>query len=144
MNCHFCGNSLIKNKCVNCQNAEAKNLKKTKQKKTPILPRLVIIKGGTIGREFPLLLKTVNIGRWDPALGSIPEIDLSDEDLDARISRFHATISKKGNVYLIRDSGSRNGTILNNEFTLTPGIDYPLKKDDQISIGNLIFHFFRK
>jgi hypothetical protein len=103
--------------------------------------RLCVIKGGTDGREFPITNDICNIGRWDPSLKSHPEIDLSDEDIDAKVSRLHARIIRKPEGYYIEDIGSRNGTFLNREFRLVQGIEYSLKDNDEVIIGHIFFKF---
>jgi pSer/pThr/pTyr-binding forkhead associated (FHA) protein len=103
--------------------------------------RLSVIKGGTDGREFPINTDICNIGRWDPSLKSHPEIDLSDEDIDAKVSRLHARIIRKPEGYYIEDIGSRNGTFLNREFRLVQGIEYSLKDNDEVIIGHIFFKF---
>jgi pSer/pThr/pTyr-binding forkhead associated (FHA) protein len=109
--------------------------------KVPNFARLVVTKGGTQGREFPVNKDICNIGRWDPSLKSHPEIDLSDEDIDAKVSRLHARIVKKPEGYYIEDVGSRNGTFLNREFRLVQGIEYSLKNNDEVIIGHVFFRF---
>ncbi|MFN8575877.1 MAG: FHA domain-containing protein [Candidatus Sericytochromatia bacterium] len=69
--------------------------------------RLVVSKGGTENREFPLNKEVCYIGRWDPSLNSYPDVDLSDEDIDAKVSRVHAKIIKKPEGLYIEDMGSR-------------------------------------
>lgn len=100
---------------------------------------LIIIKGGTENREFPLNKDVCYIGRWDPSLNSYPEVDLSDEDIDAKVSRIHAKIVKKSEGIYIEDAGSRNGTFLNREFKLVKGIEYAIKPGDEIIIGHIFF-----
>lgn len=106
-----------------------------------ISPRLLLEKGGTEGREFPLYKEICNIGRWDPNLKSHPEIDLSDEDIKAKVSRHHAKITKKPEGFYIEDVGSRNGTYLNREYKLVKGIEYSLKENDEVIIGHLFLRF---
>lgn len=101
--------------------------------------RLVVSKGGTENREFPLNKEVCYIGRWDPALNSYPDVDLSDEDIDAKVSRVHAKIIKKPEGLYIEDMGSRNGTFLNREFRLVKGIEYALKPEDELIIGHIFF-----
>lgn len=101
--------------------------------------KLVVSKGGTLNREFPLNKDVCYIGRWDPALKSHPEVDLSDEDIDAKVSRIHAKIIKKPEGLYIEDLGSRNGTFLNREFKLVKGIQYSLKDGDEVIIGHIFF-----
>lgn len=100
---------------------------------------LLVNKGGTENREFPLNKDVCYIGRWDPSLKSHPDVDLSDEDIDAKVSRIHAKIIKKPEGLYIEDMGSRNGTFLNREFKLVKGIEYALKPNDEIIIGHIFF-----
>lgn len=101
--------------------------------------RLVITKGGTENREFPLNKEVCYIGRWDPSLNSFPDVDLSDEDIDAKVSRLHAKIIKKSEGLYVEDIGSRNGTFLNREFKLVKGIEYAIKPGDELIIGHIFF-----
>ncbi len=103
--------------------------------------RLIISKGGTENREFSLSKSICNIGRWDPSLKSHPEVDLSDEDIDAKVSRIHARIVRNSEGFYIEDMGSRNGTFLNREFKLVKGIQYSLKDGDEVIIGHIFFKF---
>ena len=103
--------------------------------------RLLILKGGTENREFPLSKEVCNIGRWDPSLKSHPEVDLSDEDIDAKVSRIHAKIIRNSEGFYIEDMGSRNGTFLNREFKLVKGIQYGIKNNDELIIGHIFFKF---
>lgn len=56
---------------------------------------------------------------------------------DVTVSRAHAVVEKKGTVFVLRDSGSLNGTYVNNESVS----EISLKSGDQIQIGkfHLIF-----
>ena len=124
---------------INQQNSKTKeSMNKTVETKNV---KLMILKGGTENREFPLTKEICNIGRWDPNLQSHPEVDLSDEDIDAKVSRLHARIIKKDEGFYIEDLGSRNGTFLNREFKLVKGIQYGLKNGDELIIGHIFFTF---
>ena len=57
------------------------------------------------------------------------------------ISRHHAAIACANGSYFLRDTGSRNGTFIN-EIRLDPGREYLLKPHDHIRIGNLISYRF--
>src|SRR5271166_5453942 len=58
--------------------------------------KLVIARGGRQGHEFPLEAGNNLIGRWDPETGSFPEVDLEQDDPEAKISRKHALIRIDG------------------------------------------------
>lgn len=133
--------------CVNCNVSQQDRvlvddnelLKKSKYDEP--IARLTVKKGGTELREFPIYSNIADIGRWDPKIDSIPEVDLSDEDISSKVSRKHARIIKKEEGFYIQDLASRNGTFLNREFKLIPEIQYSLKNEDEIIIGNIFFRF---
>ncbi len=56
---------------------------------------------------------------------------------DVTVSRAHAVVEKQGTAFVLRDSGSLNGTYVNNESVS----EISLKSGDQIQIGkfHLIF-----
>lgn len=148
--CPDCGkvlNTQANGKCSNCIEVISNNLSTeeieilSKQKSETPIAKLVVKKGGTEGREFPIYCNITNIGRWDPSRDSYPEIDLSDEDIDAKVSRKHARIIKKEEGFYIDDISSKNRTFLNREFKLVKGVQYPLKNNDEIIIGNIFFKF---
>lgn len=103
--------------------------------------RLIVEKGGTTGREFPVNREISVIGRWDPNINSHPEIDLSDEDLDANVSRQHGKIIFEDNNFFIIDTDSRNGIYLNREIKLNKNEKYILKDGDELIIGQIFFRF---
>lgn len=105
------------------------------------IARLVIIEGGTIGREFPIYKDKVLIGRWDPKINCYPEVDLSDEDIGSKVSRVHAYIYKKENTYYLIDMCSKNGTYLNKEFQLIETQNYKIHNEYEIMIGEINFKF---
>ena len=100
--------------------------------------KLTVMRGGTIGKEFPLQAGDNLIGRWDPDSGSFPEVDLETDDTEARISRKHALI-KFGDTITIEDIGSLNGTFVNRGQRLEPGSPTTLKDGDEIIIGKTFF-----
>ncbi len=100
--------------------------------------KLTVMRGGTIGKEFPLQVGDNLIGRWDPDSGSFPEVDLETDDIEARISRKHALI-KFGDTITIEDIGSLNGTFVNRGQRLEPGSPATLKDGDEIIIGKTFF-----
>jgi signal transduction histidine kinase len=86
------------------------------------VPRLLVIKGADEGKQFELSEKAVGIGR-----DASSKIRLHDTE----VSRRHAEFRQSGDGFLLVDTGSANGTFVNNqkvkEVLLQPG--------DQIHIG---------
>jgi pSer/pThr/pTyr-binding forkhead associated (FHA) protein len=63
-----------------------------------------------------------------------PDIDVSgfpDSDI---VSRVHADIRFEGNAYYFEDTGSSNGTYINNSI-LAAGNRHKLRSGDRISLG---------
>ena len=78
------------------------------------------------------------IGRKDNARGIFPDIDLGlDGGYDAGVSRRHAILSYKGNVYFVEDLGSGNGTFVNGQ-RLGPQTPTPLANGDEVKCGTLL------
>lgn len=100
--------------------------------------KLTIVRGGTVGKVFPLQVGDNLIGRWDPDSGAFPEVDLEADDPEARISRKHAIIRVSDKVE-IEDIGSLNGTFVNRGPRLEPGSPVTLKDGDEIIIGKTFF-----
>lgn len=102
---------------------------------------LAVVTGAFAGRQFPITAPTCTIGRWDMDSGSFPEIDLSEVDVDAKISRKHVRISTENDQYFIEDLGSLNGTSLNRAPRLLPGDRQPLHSNDELIVGRLFLKF---
>ena len=78
------------------------------------------------------------IGRRDPHTGYRPDIDLTTFDAyENGVSRRHATIALWNRGLFLMDTGSPNGTFLNEE-RLLPNDPCPLKFGDTIRIGRLV------
>ena len=103
---------------------------------------LTITRGGTVGKVFELQAGDNLVGRWDPDSGSFPEVDMENDDPEARISRKHALI-KFGAELTIEDIGSLNGTFVNRGQRLEPGSPVPLKDGDEIIVGKTFFKVSR-
>jgi hypothetical protein len=94
---------------------------------------VVINKGSNLGSRFLITSAVASIGR-----ASASDIFLDD----VTVSRAHAVIEKNENGFSINDTGSLNGTYVNNISTARQD----LKSGDQIQIGkfHLLFISGRK
>jgi len=90
---------------------------------------LLTIKGPIIGEKFFLSKGSLSIGRS-------AESDILLDDIT--VSRHHAIIEKKENVFAIRDLESLNGTYLNG--VIAGQSD--LENGDRIQVGKYVFLFF--
>ena len=103
---------------------------------------LVVLTAGRQGREFPLSAQSeLLIGRWDADSGIFPDIDLDQDDPEAKVSRRHARITFSNHQYLIEDLGSTNGTFINRGPRLLPGNRQPLNHGDEIIVGKTFLRF---
>lgn len=102
---------------------------------------LVIERGSSAGKQFPLSDKDANIGRWDADGGVFPDVDLDTDDPEAKVSRRHARISLRDEQYFIEDLGSTNGTFVNRGHRLASGERHPLKDGDEIIVGKTFLRF---
>jgi serine/threonine-protein kinase len=102
--------------------------------------KLTITRGGTVGKDFPLEANgETHIGRWDPDGGAFPEVDLTSDDPEAKISRKHARIFVQDGEYYIEDLGSLNGTYVNRGPRLLPGSPQIVKEGDEVVMGKTFF-----
>ena len=85
-------------------------------------PRLVVRLKGRPLKTYPYAGPGMSIGR-------LPENEIVIDNLS--VSRKHATISSSKDGYLLRDLGSKNGTLLNDK----PVSEAKLSNDDVIMIG---------
>ena len=103
--------------------------------------KLVILRNGPVGKTYLLDAPEIRIGRWDADNGHFPEIDLTDDDIDRKISRSHAKITSENGQYFIEDLGSLNGTFVNRSKRLVQGQKAPLNDGDELIMGKLFFRF---
>ena len=89
---------------------------------------ILIARGANKGSRFLITAEGATIGR---SASSSIFLD------DVTVSRTHATISKQGNSFLLKDEGSLNGTYINN-ISVT---EHALVSGDEFQIGkfNLLF-----
>ena len=102
---------------------------------------LVIERGNSAGKQFPLSDSNANIGRWDAEGGVFPDVDLDADDPEAKVSRRHALISLRDGQYGIEDLGSTNGTFVNRGRRLAPGDRQLLNDGDEIIVGKTFLRF---
>jgi len=103
--------------------------------------RLVIERGKSVGKQFPLSSAESYIGRWDADGGIFPDVDLDSDDPEAKVSRRHARITFSEGSYLLEDLGSTNGTFINRGKRLPKGTREPLRDGDEIIVGKTFLRF---
>jgi hypothetical protein len=103
--------------------------------------KLVIHRGRSVGKEFPLCEDESHIGRWDADGGIFPDVDLDSDDPEAKVSRRHARITRRGGQYYIEDLGSTNGTFVNRGRRLLPGDRQGLRDGDEVIVGKTFLKF---
>jgi pSer/pThr/pTyr-binding forkhead associated (FHA) protein len=108
---------------------------------TPRQAKLVVLLDGVTGREFTLKGDCSTVGRWDPDIGSYPEINLAEDDPGLYVSRNHARIVRQGEKYYIEDLGSANKTIVNRTEKLTPHVPRQINSGDEILVGKTVLQF---
>ena len=92
---------------------------------------VLIARGANKGSRFLITAEGATIGR---AASSSLFLD------DVTVSRVHATISKHGNTFVLKDEGSLNGTYINNlsimEHTLVSGDEFQVGKFHLLFVGS--------
>jgi serine/threonine-protein kinase len=91
--------------------------------------------------QFPLQKESNLVGRSDPHSNIFPEVDLSRFDPETKVSRRHARIWRDGEVFLIEDLNSVNGTVINDDLKLAPRQPRALKSGDKLRLGETTLHF---
>jgi pSer/pThr/pTyr-binding forkhead associated (FHA) protein len=101
--------------------------------------RAIRLKIGPGEREIEMpLIKSIYLGRLDPASAVLPEIDLTDYGaLTTSVSRRHARIFKQKNKVVIEDLGSVNGTFVNGR-RLVPYLPETLNDGDTMQLSKLL------
>ena len=101
----------------------------TKITARPIKAKLIVLQGLSPHASYDLLGEEIILGRD-------AECDISLED--SKVSRDHAHIYVKDHIYILKDSGSTNGTFLNHTKVED---DTPLSSSDQIQLGDCLLQF---
>lgn len=93
----------------------------------------------------PLLLSLSDkalIGRRDPAIQAVPEVDMTPYGgYQMGISRRHAIMNVRGGRLELMDLGSRNGTYVGGK-RLTPHQPQVLRDGDEIRLGKIVLHVY--
>jgi pSer/pThr/pTyr-binding forkhead associated (FHA) protein len=86
---------------------------------------------------FSLPIQEIHMGRRDSACGISPDLDLApDGGFLEGVSRQHAKIIQLGNRLLVEDTGSANGTFLDDE-CIKPYLLYPLREGTTLQLGGI-------
>ena len=92
---------------------------------------ILIARGANKGSRFLITAEGATIGR---SASSSIFLD------DVTVSRTHATISKQGNSFVLKDEGSLNGTYINNisitEHVLVSGDEFQIGKFHLLFVGS--------
>ena len=99
------------------------------------MPSLILLKspgGAASGQTYPL------------ATGAVQTIGRDAEQCqivipNSSVSRRHATIEFEGGKFVVKDLGSRNGTLVNQARIATPTA---LKNDDRVKICDFLFRYY--
>ena len=83
---------------------------------------------------FPLNKVTNSIGRKDRITNMVPDVDLATLDQERAVSRKHAEANYLDGQMMLRDIGSTNGTLVNDE-RLQLQVDRAMTDGDRISLG---------
>lgn len=103
-------------------------LRRQTQKKSTAC--LVQYNGNALGKRYTLLDNDVKIGRS-------PDADITIGE--ASVSRIHARIIQRENLITIEDTGSANGTYINDQKINS---ETPLNDRDMLRLGAVILKFF--
>ncbi len=67
---------------------------------------------------------------------AVPEIDLAGAPADPGVSRLHAMLERRSDGVVLRDLGSTNGTMVNDDpVPITPETSLPLSDGDRVRVG---------
>lgn len=107
----------------------------------PADAKLVAVGMSDHARSFQLNKVATLLGRSVPGANVIPDIDLARFDRHRSVSRSHALIVRVGNSFIVKDCGSRNGTVINEVIRLNPSQSRILRSGDSLRLGRVILFF---
>ena len=141
--CGFCGGRIAYDDvyCAHCGQRQPLAVASAALRTARATAKLVVVGTTELDSSFQLHKESSHIGRSDPHSQIFPEVDLSKFDPQTKISRRHARIFRKGDVYLVEDLGSINGTVLNDSLRLAPHQPRALESGDKLRLGETTLHF---
>jgi eukaryotic-like serine/threonine-protein kinase len=147
--CGFCGERIAADDvfCAHCGQRQPQAVIGTSAQLRNARATAKLVVAGTTELDAAFLLqKDVNhIGRSDPQSNIFPDVDLSNFDRESKVSRRHARIWREGDVFLVEDLGSVNGTVVlgrdNDRVRLAPRQPRRLESGDRITLGETTLHF---
>jgi len=147
--CGFCGGRIAADDvfCAHCGQRQPQSMIGSSAQLRTVRATAKLVVAGTTELDASFLLqKDINhIGRSDPQSNIFPEVDLSRFDLESKVSRRHARIWREGDVFLVEDLGSVNGTVVfgrdSNKVELAPRQPRRLESGDKLRLGETTLHF---
>ena len=141
--CGFCGGRIAADDvyCAHCGQRQPMAVASAALRQARATAKLVVTGTTELDSSFFLQKESNLLGRSDPHSNIFPEVDLSRFDPQTKISRRHARIFRKGDVYLLEDLGSVNGTIVNDNVRLAPHQPRALESGDRLRLGETTLHF---
>ncbi len=98
--------------------------------------KLVVEQGMTVGKQFVLGDREVQVGREDDEEGIYPDIDLSDQD-EGYVHRRHATLNFNDGKLSVTHLGGANKSRINNR-PLPDNEAQPLNIGDKVAFGKVV------
>jgi tRNA A-37 threonylcarbamoyl transferase component Bud32 len=141
--CGFCGGRIAADDvyCAHCGQRQPMAVASAALRQARATAKLVVTGTTELDSSFLLQKESNLVGRSDPHSNIFPEVDLSRFDPQTKISRRHARIFRKGDIYLLEDLGSVNGTIVNDNVRLAPHQPRALESGDRLRLGETTLHF---
>jgi len=141
--CGFCGKSIAADDvfCAHCGARQPIVAASASLRAARATARLVVSGTTELDSTFMLRKDSTLVGRTDPQSNIFPDVDLSRFDPETKISRRHARIFREGDMFLVEDLGSVNGTVLNEAIRLGPRQPRQLSNGDRLRLGETTLHF---
>ncbi len=141
--CGFCGGRIAADDlyCAHCGQRQPLAVASAALRSARATAKLVVMGTTELDSAFQLHKESCLVGRTDPNSNIFPEVDLSRFDPHTKVSRRHARIFRKGDVYLVEDLGSVNGTVVNDSLRLAPHQPRALESGDKLRLGETTLHF---